>query len=124
MIRRSAWAPSSRPRRRKLGLPKVKERKQLRSPAHLKWVRGHECCIAGRNGHQCQGRIEAMHVRTGTDGGMGVKPSDNWAVPGCSAAHAEQHRIGEIAFERKYEINLKILSALICSASAVLGRIR
>jgi hypothetical protein len=37
-------------------------------------------------------------VRTGTDGGVGMKPADRYAVPLCSACHAEQHRVGELHF--------------------------
>ena len=88
-------------RETKPGMPK-----RIRCPAHLKWVREHACCVPG-----CHGRpIEAAHVRTGTDGGTGQKPSDFWTVPLCGTVfgagvaeghHAEQHRIGEPAFERK-----------------------
>lgn len=99
------------PRRRKAPSMKVRERPQVRLPAHLKWIRGHECAIAGK--HDCEGRIEAAHVRTGTDGGLGVKPSDWWTIPLCSAAHAEQHRIGEKAFEERYGIKMmRIATAL------------
>src|SRR5262249_56863623 len=41
---------------------------------------------------------EAAHVRTGTDGGVGVKPGDRYAVPLCTVCHAKQHRIGELTF--------------------------
>jgi hypothetical protein len=37
-------------------------------------------------------------VRTGTDGGVGVKPGDRYAVPLCTACHAKQHRVGELSF--------------------------
>ena len=37
-------------------------------------------------------------MRTGTDGGVGVKPGDRYAVPLCTACHARQHRIGELSF--------------------------
>lgn len=39
-----------------------------------------------------------MHVRGGTDGGIGMKPSDRYSVPGDHACHMEQHRIGEVTF--------------------------
>lgn len=76
-----------------------------RVPAHLQWVRGHICCIAGKNGHVCDGVSEAMHVDYAGGKGMGVKVSDRWAIPGCSRAHREQHQIGWPAFEKKYGIN-------------------
>jgi hypothetical protein len=84
-----------------------REPPQLRSPSHLAWVRGHECAIKNCDGHVCSGKIEAAHVRTGTDGGTGVKPSDRYTIPLCGAAHDLQHRIGEPRFERRYRINMK-----------------
>jgi len=37
-------------------------------------------------------------VRTGTDGGTGIKPGDRYAVPLCALCHAKQHRVGELTF--------------------------
>jgi hypothetical protein len=37
-------------------------------------------------------------VRTGTDGGVGMKPGDRYTVPLCTACHAKQHRVGELSF--------------------------
>lgn len=77
----------------------------IRSATHLQFVRGFVCILYGK--HECEGRIEACHIRTGTDGGMGMKPSDCFTFPACEAAHAEQHRIGEAAFERKHGVSLR-----------------
>lgn len=85
----------------KLGL---RETPQIRCDSHLKWVRGFECVASGHG--CCSGRIEAAHKRTGTDGGMSVKPSDTWAFPACTAHHAEQHSIGELSFQAKYGLDL------------------
>lgn len=98
------------PRRKppKSGIERNPER--VRSPGHRKWVRGHVCAASGLREpwHEpCDGLIECAHVRTGTDGGTGIKPSDAWTVPLCKSHHAEQHAIGEPAFERKYGVNLK-----------------
>jgi hypothetical protein len=64
-------------------------------PKHLAWLRSLGMCI-------CCGavvlNIEAMHIRAGTDGGTGIKPSDRFALPGCHACHMRQHQIGELAF--------------------------
>lgn len=68
-------------------------------PAHRKWIRGHFCTVGDRD---CAGRIEAAHVRIGTDGGASLKPSDWFTWPACSHHHALQHRIGEPEFERRY----------------------
>lgn len=42
---------------------------------------------------------------------MGIKPSDRWCWSACRDHHGEQHQIGEPAFEKKYGVNLKALSA-------------
>lgn len=76
-------------------------------PRHRKFVRGHACCVPG-----CQdGPIEFAHVRTGTDGGTALKPSDTHGISLCVEHHREQHQIGEPAFERRYRIDMKALAA-------------
>lgn len=77
-----------------------------RSPGHRKWVRGHACCACGATAP-----IEAAHVRDGTDGGTGIKPSGKWVISLCAACHHEQHRVGEKSFQRVYGIDLKALAA-------------
>jgi hypothetical protein len=65
-----------------------------RAPAHLGFIRALRIClICGRIGD-----VDPMHVRGGTDGGMGLKPSDKYTVPGCRKCHQHQHRIGEDRF--------------------------
>lgn len=59
------------PKRRRRPKMGVRKPSQVRCAAHLKWVRGHFCAVKGLNGHVCRGRIEAAHVRSGTDGGVG-----------------------------------------------------
>lgn len=92
-----------------MNLPKRIKRKsgrdgRLRSPGHLKWIRGFECYAATT---RCTSRIEAAHVRTGTDGGTGLKPSDCWAIPLCDHHHKQQHSMGERAFEKEYMLDMK-----------------
>ena len=60
---------------------------------HLAFVRQLPCVACGKAAPS-----EAAHVRTGTDGGAGMKPGDRYAVPLCAACHARQHRIGELSF--------------------------
>ena len=60
---------------------------------HLAFVRQLPCVACGKAAPS-----EAAHVRTGTDGGAGVKPSDRYTVPLCTLCHAKQHRIGELRF--------------------------
>jgi len=75
-------------------------------PAHRAWVRKHHCCVP-----DCQRLpIECAHVRTSTDGGTALKPSDRWCISLCGIHHAEQHRLGERRFERKYDICLTDLA--------------
>jgi hypothetical protein len=99
---------SSIPRRRKPKPMGCNSPPQIRNASHLKWIRGHECSVAyiGNTAYFCDGRVEAAHVRTGTDGGMSVKPSDCWTIPLCSAHHREQHNIGEVQFERDHGIDM------------------
>ena len=77
-----------------------------RSPAHRAWVRGHTCCACGS-----ATAIECAHVRVGTDGGTGIKPSDRWCISLCRDCHSEQHRIGEPAFEKRHGIKMVELAA-------------
>lgn len=90
-------------------LPALRRRKRARpgeSPAHLKWVRKHRCCVRGCANDE----IEAAHVRTGTNGGMGMKPTDRWAISLCTTHHHEQHSIGERRFEEKYALDMSALA--------------
>ena len=61
--------------------------------AHLAFVRLLPCVACGKAAPS-----DAAHVRTGTDGGTGMKPGDRYAVPLCAACHARQHRVGELTF--------------------------
>ncbi len=90
--------------RRKSPRMGLRETPQLRSQIHLKWVRGHCCAVQNPD---CEGKIEAAHVRSGTDGAMGVKPSDNWSIPLCSGHHRHQHQIGETAFEKQFSVSMR-----------------
>ena len=60
---------------------------------HLAFVHQLPCVACGKAAPS-----EAAHVRTGTDGGVGVRPGDRYAVWLCTACHAKQHRIGELTF--------------------------
>lgn len=94
-------------------IPKpAKADKRFRSPAHCNFVRSHACSACGRQDH-----IEVAHVRTGTDGGMGMKPGDYWVISLCRNCHAQQHRNGEASFERIYMIDMKALARAFVEAS-------
>lgn len=75
--------------------PKPNTRVRL---SHRAFVRLLPCVKCGRS------PCDAAHVRAGTDGGAGLKPSDRYLVPLCRPAasregcHPEQHRRGELTF--------------------------
>lgn len=95
------------PPRRKRPRMLHKDETVIRCASHLQFVRGHVCAIEGKNGHECEGKIQACHYRTGTNGGMGMKPGDNKTWPGCAAAHALQHQVGEAIFQVRFGIQLE-----------------
>lgn len=103
------------PKRKKAEKLGVRAAPQIRNASHLKWIRGHDCAICGtlRSSYP----IEAAHVRTGTDGALGVKPSDCWAIPLCSHHHRDQHLIGEAEFERIHKIDMKAIAQALWAKS-------
>jgi hypothetical protein len=70
-----------------------------RAAQHLAFIRGLPCMICGAR------PSEAAHVRRGTDGGIGVKPSDRFSLPLCRAHHDAQHSNGEVSFWAYYGID-------------------
>jgi hypothetical protein len=88
-------------------------------PAHRAWVRRHACCVPSCSRHP----VECAHVRGGTDGGVALKPSDQWAISLCAHHHAEQHMIGEREFERRYGICLIDLASEFARRSPHRGRL-
>ena len=70
----------------------------IRDKNHLKFIRSLPCCVC-RNPETV-----AAHIRVGTDGGMGLKPSDCYTVPLCHSCHTRQHRIGERTFWRDVDM--------------------
>lgn len=83
--------------------PKPNRRPQSRTcAAHRAWVKRHYCSVP-----DCRRvPIECAHVRGGTDGGAGLKPSDKWVISLCAHHHREQHDVGEPRFEEKYGLDL------------------
>ena len=93
----------------------------IRCPGHLAFVRSHECCVPGCRG---AGAIQAAHVRRDSDGGIGLKPSDDQAISLCDVHHLQQHVIGERRFEALYGIDMKKLAAEFAAKSPPLLRMR
>ena len=88
----------------------LKQAAVIKCPSHLRWVRGHECCIAGKTSragdHLCEGKIEAHHVTTRGAGG-----GDEQVVSLCSKAHAMVHQMGRASFGSAYLVDLDRLAA-------------
>jgi hypothetical protein len=82
-----------------------KAEKGRRSPAHRAWVRGFACSACGSTT-----AIECAHVRNGTDGGTGIKPSDRYCISLCKPCHTQQHQVGEETFEFIHKIDMKALA--------------
>ena len=93
------------PKRRKPPKSGIQRAPRREYPGHRKWIRGCECAVNdfGRCTIQLvESRIECAHVRIGADGGLSKKPSDFFTYPLCHYHHAEQHQVGEPAFEKRY----------------------
>ena len=95
-----------------------------RCPEHLAWIRSLPCAVRG-----CPGKSQAAHVRLNTGGGVGLKPPDSACVPLCGpngwgpgseGHHAEQHRIGHAAFDRKYALDLRAVAETLAARSPFL----
>ena len=101
-------------------LPKKPKRtSRVRCPAHLKWVREHACSACGATE-----QIQAAHIRSSSDGGMAVKPGDQWAVSLCHPCHARQHMVGEAEFQMEWDIDLVALALEFAKKSPRLSPLR
>ena len=78
----------------------------IRCPQFLQHVRGYNCACVENDPTGCGGKIQAAHVRRGSDGGAGMKPGDNFAIPLCEWHHHEQHSIGEQSFEVRHRFKM------------------
>jgi hypothetical protein len=72
--------------------PKPKPDRRRRAQ-HLAFIRQLACVACGTAAPS-----EAAHVRSGSDGAAGMKPSDRYSAPLCSSCHALQHQFGELTF--------------------------
>jgi hypothetical protein len=61
--------------------------------------------------------IEVAHVRVGSSAGVGQKPDDWNAISLCRDCHAEQHRLGERTFEKRYGMNMAEMAEQFAKAS-------
>jgi len=86
--------------------PRFNMAKRVRSPGHLKFVRGFACVACGSDQ-----AIHAHHVRLGTHSPMGSKPDDSFAVSVCGPCHFRLHSVGEGTFQKTHGIDLIALAA-------------
>jgi hypothetical protein len=77
---------------RNVPLPQRKTNDRVRYKHH-EFIRTLPCAGCGKKAPS-----ECAHVRTGTDGGMGLKPSSRYTTPLCTACHRRQHTLGETTF--------------------------
>lgn len=113
------------PQRKKRSPMGLRESSVVRCQGHLKYVRGFECCVAGKDAamrapnfggkppHVCEGKMEAHHLQSyrAIEGGMGMKVGDDKCVPLCGHAHQLIHTIGQSAFSKRYDVNLEHVAA-------------
>lgn len=94
-------------------IPKQAKRTgRWKSQKHRTHVRGHACVKCDSTA-----AIEVAHVRLGSDGGMGRKPSDYYTVSLCKPCHTQQHETGEATFWKGYNLDA-ILGAFTKSSPA------
>lgn len=102
-------------------IPKQRNRSdRWRSQAHCTFVRSHHCSVPGCDNMP----IEVAHVRSGSDAGMGRKPSDWFTISLCRDHHAEQHNVGEASFAERHSIDLHGLAAEFAAESPKAAEIR
>lgn len=63
-----------------------------RCPKYLSHIRSKPCLVSGREG------VQACHFRLGTDGALGMRPSDHFTVPLTPEEHRLQHDMGEAKY--------------------------
>lgn len=104
----------------------VREPNDRECPEHLADIRKLRCLVCGPD---CRGPVVPHHVRDGTDGGMGMKPSDRFVVPLCDGIHGvveghhqEGHRIGWKAWQAKHKVDLLAEANRLAAASPHIKR--
>lgn len=70
----------------------IEKNKPIRDAAWLEKIRHMDCIVCQKT------PCDPAHIRVGTNGGMGMKPGDDYVIPLCHECHSEQHRIGEKTF--------------------------
>lgn len=87
------------------------DRGRVMEPLYLAFLRRQRCAIAGRNGHRCEGAVQAAHIRAHKPGerptGLQRKPDDRRATPLCALAHHQQHHahVDEVRWWASYGLD-------------------
>ena len=68
----------------------IPKQAMVRSEKHRRFVASLPCLVS-----KVHGQTQCAHIRKGTSGGMGRKPSDEFCLPLSVAEHARQGEIGE-----------------------------
>ena len=80
----------------------LSKHKNHRNNRYLSWLREQKCVVSGEKA-QC-----AHHIRLGTNGGKGLKPSDYFCIPLLNEYHTTGkealHLIGEDTFLKRFNI--------------------
>jgi len=71
----------------------IPKTKKIKNKKHLIFVSNQKCCLTSIAADWCNGNVQAHHLLKPYSGkrGMGMKASDNNAVPLCYSHHAELH---------------------------------
>lgn len=81
---------------------RIKERPRYRNKKYLKAFKD-MTCIASKNGFDmCGEPAVGAHIRTGNEGGVGLKPDDCLCHPLCDECHKLQHSMSEEKFIIEY----------------------
>jgi hypothetical protein len=97
------------------------DRRPGMSPSHLDRVRGLPCCVC-----ECSPRVQAHHLKDTPDKerGMGLRSTDQHALPMCWECHGEVERIGsknELAWFDARGIDARGLAQALWRASSAKG---
>lgn len=95
------------PRKRVRKRSGIKRSPEREWPKHERFIRSLSCILSEGWEHVCIGKVRCCHYRSAANSGTGIKPPAWYTFPACDQAHGEQHRIGQIAFEKKYAISLE-----------------
>lgn len=76
----------------------------VRDKKYRQWISEQPCVACGRIATDDMPNIPA-HQRDIGDGGMGLKPGDNWLLPLCNDCHHEEHRGNKSFWNARHWIN-------------------